>query len=325
MRSDVKLGLAVGGILLAVLIVYVLVVPGSEQPGAELATTAGSSEDITIAPEKSDEVSRDPVDPETSVAVPPEVTSDAEPKDEVVKVEANDPFDNTQANAAQDGGDWDWNKLLNPSDTPTLMSTDVSTGEPTGGTGGTTAPQVNETTRHPQVVNERPISQVGGPVQPPVVEPIEIKPANTEAGAARTHKVAEGETFSSIAAAAYGASRYYPHIMRANPNVDPSRLKPGTVINLPALSEVKPAGADEPSAVSNTSVSSAKQVDSKTEYRVVSGDSLERISIKLYGKRDRLHDIYELNKEAMGNDPSRLKVGQVLKLPAVPTVTVSAN
>src|SRR4051794_11520485 len=32
MRKDVKLGFAIGGVLLAVLIVYVLVVPGSDKP-----------------------------------------------------------------------------------------------------------------------------------------------------------------------------------------------------------------------------------------------------------------------------------------------------
>ena len=39
MRKDVKLGLAVGGVLLAVLVVYVLVVPGNSgsQPGADVA------------------------------------------------------------------------------------------------------------------------------------------------------------------------------------------------------------------------------------------------------------------------------------------------
>lgn len=354
MRNDVKLGLAVGGILLAVLIVYVLVVPGSQQPGAELVTTEGATtEEITLAPEEvagdastQSDPSREPVNPEESVAVPPGSTGEVEPAEEVVTSEGNDPFrDNTQANAGDSAG-WDWNKLLNPADTPELMSpTRVSTGNvggvtentgdttnnvggttndvtgTTGNTGGTT---VNDGAVRPTVVSDPQITQAG-PVQPPAIEPIETQAPKTEVVAGRTHKVAEGETFSSIAAAAYGASRYYPHIMRANPTVDPSRLKPGTVINLPAVSEVKPAGAEEVATVSNTSASAAKQVDSKTEYRVVSGDSLEKISIKLYGKRDRLNDIYELNKEAMDNDPARLKIGQVLKLPATPTITVSAN
>src|SRR3954470_607391 len=50
MRKDVKLGFAIGGVLLAVLIVYVLVVPGSEKtppqtkgPAAEAVVAGGGS------------------------------------------------------------------------------------------------------------------------------------------------------------------------------------------------------------------------------------------------------------------------------------------
>src|SRR5688500_16408940 len=76
MRNDVKLGLAVGGILLAVLIVYVLVVPGSQQPGADLATTDGTitdeiASDSATLPEANGETSSDAVNPEESVVVPP--------------------------------------------------------------------------------------------------------------------------------------------------------------------------------------------------------------------------------------------------------------
>ena len=58
-----------------------------------------------------------------------------------------------------------------------------------------------------------------------------MKPASLTG---RTYTVQAGETFSSIAGSVYGNSRYYPHIMRANPSLDPTRLRAGTVINLPA-------------------------------------------------------------------------------------------
>ena len=62
MRKDVKLGLAVGGVLLAVLVVYALVVPGNSgnQPGAEVAqgdsatgadsTSAGATVGYNVRP-----------------------------------------------------------------------------------------------------------------------------------------------------------------------------------------------------------------------------------------------------------------------------------
>jgi len=116
--------------------------------------------------------------------------------------------------------------------------------------------------------------------------------------------------------------------MRANPNIDPTKLRAGTVITLPSADEVKPAGANIAAvgtSSNSNSKSSIRQIDTKTEYRVQPGDSLERISIKLYGKRDHTDSIYETNKATIGDDPARLKIGQVLKLPEAPTITVSAN
>ena len=51
-----------------------------------------------------------------------------------------------------------------------------------------------------------------------------------------------------------------------------------------------------------------------------SGDSLHKISMKLYGKIDMVQKIYDLNKSAIGDNPAKLKLGQVLKLPQPPTV-----
>ena len=91
---------------------------------------------------------------------------------------------------------------------------------------------------------------------------------------------------------------------------------------------MKPSEASVTSTGTSSNSSSrtaVRQIDSKAEYRVQPGDSLERISIKLYGKRDRTDSIYEANRTTIGDDPARLKVGQILKLPEVPTITVSAN
>jgi nucleoid-associated protein YgaU len=329
MRNDVKLGLAVGGILLAVLIVYVLVVPGSQPQGAQLVTTEGT-EEPTIAPETIDPAKpedtgeRNPVNPKGSIATG-DTAGDSTEGD---KLADNDPFDNAQAKADTNAGGWDWNKLLNPADTPELMSpTNVSSGgagnDAPGDLGTHVPPPAKpEVTTLPPTID--PPAVQPPPVEPPTVPESLAKPSDS--ASAHQHTVQEGETFSSIAASVYGNSRYYPHIMRANPNVDPSRLKPGMTINLPAESDVKPSGAESAGTTSaNGSASGVKQIDSKTEYRVQSGDSLERISIKLYGTRNRIDSIYAANKATIGDDPSRLKVGQVLKLPEAPTITVSAN
>jgi nucleoid-associated protein YgaU len=136
--------------------------------------------------------------------------------------------------------------------------------------------------------------------------------SNAVAGGARTHTVRPGENYSTIAAAAYGNAAYYPHLIRANPTIDARKLRPGMVINLPPISEVRADGAQTASA-------STPRIDERTEYRVQPGDSLERISIKLYGKRDRTEKLHELNRSLIGANPARLKPGMILKLPEPPT------
>src|SRR5262249_27749129 len=139
----------------------------------------------------------------------------------------------------------------------------------------------------------------------------------------RTHVVQPNETFTSIAAAVYGSSAYYPHLIRANPNIDPRKLRPGMTINIPAVTDVRadntatPAGSPAaPAAPANASV------DPKSQYKVQSGDSLYTIAVKLYGKPDLRQKIYDLNKTAIGPDMNRLKLGMVLNLPEAPTASV---
>jgi len=70
-------------------------------------------------------------------------------------------------------------------------------------------------------------------------------------------------------------------------------------VDVPEITE-EIAAIDNPSAaVSNT---------------VVSGDSLWRIAQRHYGDGNRWSVIYELNKEIIGTDPNRLRIGQELKL-----------
>ncbi|RTQ49543.1 LysM peptidoglycan-binding domain-containing protein [Hymenobacter gummosus] len=52
-------------------------------------------------------------------------------------------------------------------------------------------------------------------------------------------------------------------------------------------------------------------------YTVVSGDSLSKIAKRHYGDAAKWHQIYDANKSTIGNDPDRIEVGQVLKLPKI--------
>lgn len=50
------------------------------------------------------------------------------------------------------------------------------------------------------------------------------------------------------------------------------------------------------------------------EYTVVAGDTLTRISVKVYGNESRWMDIYQANRDTLSS-PNALKVGQVLRIP----------
>ncbi|MDW8262274.1 MAG: LysM peptidoglycan-binding domain-containing protein, partial [Phycisphaerales bacterium] len=128
----------------------------------------------------------------------------------------------------------------------------------------------------------------------------------------RSYTVKPGDSLARIAEEVYGSQVYFKAIQQANPQVDPMKLKPGMVLRLPEPKAVKARGGHDDD-------SPPPPVDSAAEYRVVAGDSLSRIAIKLYGNPARWEEIYELNKAKIGADPARLKVGMVLTLPAAPT------
>src|SRR5258706_7939414 len=119
---------------------------------------------------------------------------------------------------------------------------------------------------------------------------------------------------------AYGSAAYYPHILRANPTVNPNNLKLGAVLTLPKAEEVKViASAGEHSAGERGTAALAVvqdvKIDPKTQYQVQSGDSLYKISLKIYGKATFVDRIYEKNKALIGSDPKKLKLGMILELP----------
>jgi len=142
---------------------------------------------------------------------------------------------------------------------------------------------------------------------------------------AKTHVVQSGDTLSSIAEAVYGSANYYPHILRANPQVNPNNLKLGTVLNLPHVDEVKATAT--PAERGNGVVASIApdvKIDSSRQYQVQSGDSLYKISLKLYGKSTYVERIYEKNKATIGSDPKKLKLGMILDLPEKTAVAAAA-
>lgn len=352
MRKDLQIGLAIGGVLLAVLIVYMMIpskqpVPGSGTSGSSVASSSGGNSAASGSAAKSSDTSKVASlsgDAQSATAggaasgtgvraISPltSTTPDRSAGNESRMAIDTDTSTRTvqQQPAATSGNSRDWASLLN---TPLMTRTPsgatdapITTEEPRGsgasssrdstaGT-GSAAPAGSSLTRSDNsdtsTSNQSINSTQKGTLMDPFANSVSGGTA-APANGSRTHRVQTGETYVSIAKMIYGSTRYTSTIEKANPGIDPRRLKPGMNINLPDPQQVKSESA-EGSAQTASSRQEAKL--GANEYRVVSGDTLERISRKQFGTSTLQDEIYRLNESTIGSDRNRLKINTVLKMP----------
>jgi len=392
MRKDVKLGFTIGGVLLAVLIVYVLVIssgPPQHRNDVSLVKPELSPADNGGGGGASGNKTGDAAAP-----VPKSSASDRD-----VDAAKIDPFKPTIPDTAaghangsdaekpqtSGGGEDKWAAALHTGKVPAeqLPLLMTKTPSPTDSRTSGAATPVSAGASDPAATSanvqgapngsDSASAQAAGPSVAGGGESIasqilgstaSTQPSDTASGSgtaatsgSRTHVVQRGESFATIAAAVYGNAAYYPHLLRANPNVDPKKLKPGMTVNIPEPAEVVAAhNASSPSASSDSTGTAgangtngmstgtagagsgaslagratggnaaAPTLDEKSQYRVQASDSLYKISLKLYGKADRVDKLYELNKDVIGANPAHLKTGMVLKLPEPPSSGSSAT
>ena len=312
MRKDVILGMTIGGGMLAVVIGYLTLSPNNKhdkrgvdagiaevEPGGA-GDTAGQTGDTGNAAETKPGTGSKP----TLLSGPPTMIEKSDP------IWGSRLWAGTKVSVTPGAND------TQPPVGPTTPESPTTSEDTTASNGDGAGPII----RTPASGN----TDVKGPASP-VTGSTMLHPADPATAKMRTHKVQQGENFSTIAATAYGSPNFYKVIVQANPKVDPTRLKPGTEINLPDIATVK--AADKSAEKSTTAVTSAAKtevpLDPKTEYRVVSGDSLHKISVKVYGKISMVDKIYELNKTAIGDNPAKLKLGMILKLPPAPVASTN--
>jgi len=353
MRKDVKIGLAIAGVLFAVLIVYAFV------PKKDTTQTAGTGENGQQQTEgETADNTASPTPPADGAPAP----TDASSRDAglAAKGEGTDVFDpnhkpdagGTTAKADASGNtDWfktfDQDKIVAVESHPSLIAqtktpTAGSAAAPAGAQGGHAVTDADHAPGGTPVVPN--VGDVPGKGTEPRSTAGTAAPgkeraktgsgevvnesAKTPAGGGRTHVIKKDETFSTIARMVYGNQKYFAAIQKANPDVNPSKLKPGTTIILPDISgaEASPAKSTETAAKSGAAraeksgSSSERAVDPSTEYRVQQGDSLYKISVKLYGNGGHAEELYDTNSAAIGPDKGRLKIGMVLKLHDAPRV-----
>lgn len=348
MRKEVRIGLGIGGVLLAVLIVYLLVPKDNtsrdnrNQQAAQTGTSTGGADGTGTA----DAAAGGTQPPESAIAGSTAGTSGAgngtgagpstSAAEDIQQADANrgvdwstllekgvmpeslmatrkDPFaDETRPAATGNGAAplIDWNT---PAGAAPGASADNATPNSGAGTSGTTPGAIAGGTR--AAGGATAAGPAAGGTTP-------------VSGVTRTqHTIKPGETFSTIALSTYGDARHYIAIQAANPDVDERRLRPGTVIKLPDAAAVRaPRQAGGEAVTAGAAARAAlPAIDPGKEYRVQPNDSLEKIALKLYGKSAKWQSIYELNRDRIGGDSSRIKVGMVLKLPEAPTNSPTAT
>lgn len=130
--------------------------------------------------------------------------------------------------------------------------------------------------------------------------------------AVETHRVQPGDTFSSLAERYYGSAKLTGFLIASNPHIsDPNRLRVGTVVKIPP----RPSDETLQRATSTAKPSATSAEGERRTYSVQSGDSFYAIARDVLGDPARWKELFDLNKELVHGDPTRLQVGQVVVLP----------
>ncbi len=136
------------------------------------------------------------------------------------------------------------------------------------------------------------------------------------------YTVKAGDTLATISERVYGTRAHAAVVGRANPFMDPNRLKAGRVIRVPKDPknvQGKPLPRPEPVVASQggSPKESGGDTGDKT-YTVKPGDTLSRIAQELYGSSGLGTFLYESNRSVL-RSPDELKVGMKLRIPSRPT------
>lgn len=131
------------------------------------------------------------------------------------------------------------------------------------------------------------------------------------------HTVREKDTMQTIAREYFGDSQSWGVIARANPFVDPQKLREGMVIRIPKDPDNiqgQVVGRDtQPGVIEQHTPNSSPVI----EYVVRPGDSLSRISLRIYGSSRHARFIYDSNRDVL-RSMDDISIGQLLRLPPLP-------
>lgn len=147
--------------------------------------------------------------------------------------------------------------------------------------------------------------------------PQETNPPTLKVPEFSEHTVRAQETMQTIARQYFGSDDKWGIIARANPFVDPQKLREGMVIRIPKDPEniqgVVVGRETEPGVIESHTQGDSAYI----EYVVRPGDSLSKISLNIYGSTRYARLIYETNRDVL-KSMDDISIGQLLRLPPQP-------
>lgn len=158
-------------------------------------------------------------------------------------------------------------------------------------------------------------------------EPVHVKPVVAVTPPEFVeYTVRSGDTLRTISIKYFGTASQATAIARANPLMDPSRLRAGRVIRVPKdPGNIQGRPVPRPSVIAkgpastpvttNIPTTAPKPTGTQRSYTVRPGDTLSAIAQDVYGTMSKADLIYEANRDKL-DDRDELKVGMVLTIPA---------
>ena len=133
----------------------------------------------------------------------------------------------------------------------------------------------------------------------------------------REYRVRKGDTLARISLHMYGSARMIRALERANPGLDPRRMRVGQIIHLPRASHVQSAvhARGRHYRMSASRHTAGFSVHGRT-YVVRPGDSLRGLARRFYRTSAYWKLIYRANRRKIGSNPNNIRVGEKLVIPA---------
>lgn len=162
-------------------------------------------------------------------------------------------------------------------------------------------PVLEEPTPSPEIVTQLPSS----------IEWTEVDGELVPSGLPVTYEVQPGDSSWKIAQAFYGSGYNYVDIEAANDLPHNSHLEIGQILEIPETA-VKTIGRAKPQL---TPAISTQVPSDEDGYTVQRGDSLWKIAQSELGDPYRWVEIYQLNRESIGQNPGLIYTDTTLQLP----------